>query len=208
MNRWNLLASWMALAGAAGCFNPQIPSGAFFCAAPTRLCPEGQKCIQGVCVSSAIQPDGLPPPADMGRRPDGAVPKGALRLDGSTPGDAAGCADAALEPNNSLATATPLGDATERSGLAICYPGDVDTFLVRVPAGLRLRVTVHFTNADGDLDAALLDPDGHTIDESKGYGDDEVVETVSAVSRTANYAVGVKGFLDAVNTYSLQIDRM
>ena len=185
----------------ASCFNPSIESGSFTC---TSQCPEGQRCVEGVCISGAIEPDVRH--ADATPPPDGSLEKGRVYMDGSIPKDAAGCADEANEPNNSSATATALGSTTTISGLAICYPGDVDHFSIRVQQATRLRVSVQFAHADGDLDAVLLDPDGQTIDESKGVDDGEVVEMASGAPATDRYIIGVAGYDGAVNSYSLLIE--
>jgi hypothetical protein len=127
-----------------------------------------------------------------------------VHLDGAVTTDAGGCPDAASEPNNTSATATRVPDPGVVTG-AICYPGDVDHMKLRVPAGMRLTVTVRFVHVDGDLDAVLLDPGGQTIDESKGYSDSEVVEMAAAAPEADDYIIGVVGYGDAVNTYSLDI---
>ena len=192
---------------ACNIFDPDIPSGAFYCDPKQPRCPGGQECRRGVCVASGVQPDGVLPRADAAPPPDGVPPKGPVHLDGSTVDDAGGCADAAFEPNNSFMTATVLpNDPGVVTGKEICYAGDIDHMRFRVPVGQRLIVTVNFTHADGDLDAVLLDDNGQTVDESKGYQDSEVVEMPAPITTTRNYVIGVVGFGDAVNTYSLRID--
>jgi hypothetical protein len=129
-------------------------------------------------------------------------------MDGSIPEDAAGCADEGSEPNNSSSTATVLGASSVVSGLAICYPGDRDHLSYRVSQGTRIRVSVQFSHADGDLDAVLLDPGGQTVDESKGFTDGEVVEMAAGAAKTDRYIVGVVGYDGAVNSYSLLIEAL
>ena len=199
------MALLAALLGTS-CFDPDIPCGAFYCDPERPRCPAGQTCDRGVCVCPAAPPDGLSPRTDATLPPDGKPEKGPVHLDASVPQDAGDCDDAALEPNNSSATATALPDNPGSvSGKEICYPGDVDHMRFRVPAGSRLRVTVNFMHADGDLDVVLLNPNGQTIDESKGFSDSEVVEMAAATASTGNYTIGVVGYGDAVNIYSLEI---
>lgn len=211
-----LRAAAFALA-AIGCnplnpFDPEIPSGAFNCDPVERVCPAGQECkrdITGgyICVSEVVPPDGLSPPADAAPPSDGAEQKeGPVHLDGAVFADAGGCVDAGREPNNSSTAASLLSSLGTNYALEICYPGDVDHMSFTVPVGERLRATIQFSHAEGDLDAALLDPNGATIDESKGFGDTEVLQMGFSAPTTDRYIIGVVGFQGAVNTYSLLLE--
>jgi hypothetical protein len=197
------------LLGLVGCnpvnpFDPDIPSGAFQCEAPDFRCPAGLECIKGRCLSAAIQPDGTSS-SDAEIRPDGSTIKGILYLDGAVSADAGECADANREPNNSSNTATFLASLGNYS-LEICYPGDVDHLSILVPAGERLRATIQFSHAEGDLDAALLDPDGGTVVESKGYDNSEVLLMDFDAPVSGRYIVGVVGHGGAVNRYTLELE--
>jgi hypothetical protein len=65
------------------------------------------------------------------------------------------CMGDALEPNNSLATASRPDGGMLMGG--ICA-GDVDAVFVAAPQGARLDVTLRFRHDDGDLNLALYEP--------------------------------------------------
>lgn len=50
------LFAYALLLGTAGCFSPDLTNSTFTCDTTTaNLCPEGQKCVQGVCAAPAAQ---------------------------------------------------------------------------------------------------------------------------------------------------------
>ena len=129
---------------------------------------------------------------------------GAVYLDGAVVQPAGSCWDQMEEPNNSGDTATPITVSGHFVAWEICYPGDVDQFAFNVAAGGSLTVEVRFATSKGDLDAALVDPQGNVIQASRGTGDEEVLQLMQA-SPGGRYVVGVYGFGSAVNTYDLDV---
>jgi hypothetical protein len=131
---------------------------------------------------------------------DGAVP-----LDGAPVKPSTACLDASSEPNNTSATATDL--SAVGSGLIpdweICYPGDVDHYGVTLTAGQQLTVTIMFVHAQGDLELALLDPDGVVVATARSEDDDEQI--VYTASKAGIHVFGVFGFGAATNTYDIQL---
>ena len=199
----------LGLVGAAlcGCYNPDIGPNPFLCATTGKKCPDGYTCVTRftaqVCVpESAVDASinyetritDIPPP----------LKTGPVYLDGSPVQSSKGCLDAQSEPNNTSATATLIPNPGSLPNWEICYPGDVDTYKIPLKKGDRLIVKVSFTNANGDLDAALLDPTGMVIDMSRGITNQEVVQVTNAAA-DGFYYVGVYGFGPAKNVYDLDV---
>lgn len=80
------------------------------------------------------------------------------------------CYDDVFEPNDyaPVAATAPLNDLT-------LYTGDVDRFAITLYPGEELWVDAFFDHTFGNVDLALLDPDGFTLDTSYSYGDGETV---------------------------------
>lgn len=169
---------------------------------PNKTCNAGLVCLSGVCVRLPDQgvPDrGLP---DLNLAPS---KEGGVYLDGAVvkPGRTT-CLDASVEPNNSGSTATPLSVTGLITGWEICYPGDVDQYAITLPAGETLTVKVSFVHSKGDLDAAIVAPDG-TITAGRSTTNNETVAVSNTTTSPARTILGVWGFGDATNAYDLEI---
>ena len=90
-----------------------------------------------------------------------------------------GCQDDALEPNNRLATATPIGSLPfDRRELTIC-PGDSDYFDVDICAGGIVSVVVSFSHREGDLDMYML-YNGEVLYKSESNTDKELLRVTNS----------------------------
>ena len=90
-----------------------------------------------------------------------------------------GCRDDALEPNNARETARPLNfqGRIYTSDELIACARDRDWYRFDTPtAGTSIRVTLRFTDADGDLDARLHAPDGRIAGRGESSTDNELIE--------------------------------
>jgi hypothetical protein len=199
-------------AGLAGCFNPDMGDRPFLCAKTgDKKCPDGYVCrAQGgaeVCLKeSAITADGSTPKTEKHILTDAELmpsKEGIVYLDGSKVGSSTGCLDESSEPNNTSAMATKITGSGLIPDWEICYAGDVDHYVIELDEGRKLIVRVLFYNKNGDLDAALLDPDGMVIDSSRGTADNEQLQTTA--TKKGKYVFGVYGFGAAVNRYNLEI---
>lgn len=191
-----------------GCYDPDLGNNPFTCAPSGKKCPDGYSCVTknntNICVLDSEKPDAGPPPSDISMV---ASKESGVYLDGAQVKNSEGCADEALEPSNNRGeTATDLSDKGIGTipGWEICYPGDVDQFSVTLQAGDKLVVRVKFTHSRGDLEAALLSPDGNLMDSSRSEDSDEEV-SLSTAPIDGNYIIGVWGFDGATNTYDLEI---
>ena len=95
-------------------------------------------------------------------------------------GNAAECADAANEPNDSAATATPV-TAGETVEAAMCHGSDWDVYSIDLTAGEQLTVTHTFVNINGNLDMDLFSPGqevaiGQGVAYTFGQTDEEILE--------------------------------
>lgn len=150
-------------------------------------------------VDTTTGPDG--PISDMGK----PTKDGAVHLDGAPVKPSTGCVDDTSEPNNTSATATDLSAAGTGliPGWEICYPGDVDHYAVTLTAGQQLTFTIKFVHTKGDLELALLDPDGLVVATARSEDDDEQI--VHTASKAGIHMVGVFGFGAAKNEYDIQL---
>ena len=130
---------------------------------------------------------------------------GPVYLDGAVVRPSILCQDTSSEPNNSGATATSLTHHGLITGWEICYPGDMDQYALKVDPGKKLTVTVAFKHAKGDLDVALMAPDGF-IQGARGVSDNETVTATNTSSARATYILGVWGFNLDTNTYDVNIE--
>lgn len=97
------------------------------------------------------------------------------------------CTPDAAEPNNTVATATPLPAPSEL--LSICE-SDQDFFVIAGVADKKLIVDASFRQADGDIDLMLLGLDGVQILEvADGTSDGEHLEVLLPLD--GNYALRV-----------------
>jgi len=198
---WIVLA---ALLAAPGCYGPDLGDTPFRCAPTGKACPDGYTCVKDICVREDKKLDAAPRETQILTDAELAPSKeGFVYLDGHPVKPGQNCIDEASEPNNSGDTATKV-----TPGLIpdwqICYEGDVDQFYVELNQGDKIAVKVKFFHKNGDLDAALVDPDGFVIDQSRSEDDNEELG-VSAVAKKGRYIIGVYGFGDDTNTFDLDI---
>jgi hypothetical protein len=199
-------------AGLAGCFNPEIGDRPFLCAKTgDKKCPDGYVCRQQygaeVCLKESAASDGAVTPKPEKRILTDAelLPskEGPAYLDGAVVQSSKGCFDESSEPNNTSATATRITGQGLIPDWEICYAGDVDHYWFDLNAEDKLVVKIIFFTKNGDLDAALLDPDGFVVDTSRGTADNEQVQYKA--DKKGKYVVGVYGFGPAVNKYNLDV---
>lgn len=93
------------------------------------------------------------------------------------------------------------GPAAERSAQATCWGSD--WYPVDVPAGQQVRAELAFRHADGDLDLALLTPDGTELAGSSGEDDRE--DVAWAARDAALVLVHVKHVHRARSAYTLRV---
>jgi hypothetical protein len=200
-------AAFAPLVLLAGCFNPDLGETPFRCAPTGKECPDGYRCNdKQICVREDMKEDAGPTEAHIPTDADLLPSKeGLVYLDGHPPQSSAGCKDEASEPNNTMDTATKIPGAGLIPGWEICYPGDVDHYAVTRKIGDKLAVKIKFFHKNGDLDAALLDPAGMVIGQSRSEDDNEQLG-LSTVTKDGTYTIGVYGFGTATNTYDLELD--
>jgi len=149
----------LALASTSACdpFSPDLGDEPFRCG-EGGACPDGYSCEpvadipSGVCVSGSDTGSG---DGDGG--------------DGDGDDDASLCADADLEPNDSIVSAviTSVPDQQlqyQEAGLAVCPPGDTDLFRFRVAiANQNIRAEVATDRGLGELVAEITNEQGVTL---------------------------------------------
>ncbi len=142
-------------------------NGVSQCLPACAACPED--CVQVTTVEGLTQQSCAPSSCDSG--PD--------------------CTDDALENNDSVATATPLG-AGGRSA-TLCSP-NVDFYKIDVPAGTRTQITLTGdASATADLDLMLMDGNGRVLQVSESYSNNEIIYHCSPSATTVYarvYAIG------------------
>lgn len=111
------------------------------------------------------------------------------------------CVNDRNEPNDTIATATPLS----RTASGQICSGDRDLYRINgASAAAQVVVTLDgFRSSSGDLDLRLLDASGRILGSSAGVGDSETV-TYCALGSAPLYAE-VFGFLEAQNAYDLGV---
>ena len=125
-----------------------------------------------------------------------------VRLDVFCPGQL-NCPDNdALEPNDDLATATPVGIYSTTGGM-LCG-GDVDIFSVQAPAGCELMAELGHHDFDADVTLRVLDAAGDTLAESHTGGLTERVQLPVEIS--AAYAIEIRGGGELETAYVLNVD--
>lgn len=124
---------------------------------PNGTCDVTLACAGGICVSSPV---------------DGGVDSS---TDAFIPSDAFVCIDMALEPNETIQTATGTGVGGSMSsitfaGLAICQTGDRDTFRVTVvTASYSVEAVVTYT-AGSSMSVSILNAGGTAINNGTPNG--------------------------------------
>ena len=104
------------------------------------------------------------------------------------------CPDKAIEPNDTIAEATPNFDITpppaQANNLSICPSGDIDVYSVNL-ANQYVRVSIKYKIAFGDLDLGLFDSSGALqLSDPDFTRDDACIFSTAAYSGTY-YAVVV-----------------
>lgn len=112
------------------------------------------------------------------------------------------CEDDSQEPNDSRERAVPLSSNNLRN-LRIC-PNDDDWYALEVEAQEVIDVEATFTHADGDIDIAVVDPNGATLRSGTSTNDNESLVVRATTSGT--HYVRVYGFRDATNSYTLEAE--
>lgn len=205
-----LLTSILVMAGLtallAGCYDPDLGDTPFRCAPTGQACPDGYRCDeQQICVKENKKLDAtIGEPKVLTDAELLPSKEGPVYLDGHPTQSSAGCLDESSEPNNSADTATPIPAPGLIPDWQICYEGDVDHFAVELEQGDKLVVKVKFFHKNGDLEAALVDPDGFVIDMSRSEDDNEEL-SLSTATKAGTYTIGVYGFADATNSYDLDL---
>lgn len=82
--------------------------------------------------------------------------------------------DDPYEPNEQESSAAPAGAGSFAAN--ICNIEDHDFFQISLPGGGDISATLSFTDADGNLQLALREAGGYSVDTSTGYEDSEFVE--------------------------------
>jgi hypothetical protein len=113
-----------------------------------------------------------------------------------TPGELTFCLPDGFEDNDTPGTAFDLSGAglisgggvtDEFNGLTSCEgdgPSNYDVYGVDVVAGENITVFLEFADAEGDVDIALLDLGGATLDSSLSTSDNEFVNYTSDIDQT------------------------
>jgi len=120
---------------------------------------------------------------------------GQLCIDGAC----SSCLDDPLEPNDSAGVGSRFG---HYDGLTICS-GDEDFFCGDLSVGDALWARIWFTQASGDIDAALL-LDGEPVARSLSVNDNEVIALPPAET-AGHYCLRVYTYGEVTNQYDLDI---
>ncbi|MBJ95403.1 MAG: hypothetical protein CMP23_13150 [Rickettsiales bacterium] len=115
------------------------------------------------------------------------------------------CTDDGYEPNNEIATASPLTPGSY-SDMVSC-PEDLDYYAVGVNSGEFIRASFTFLDEEGDIDVQIKDGNDGGLDYGSSSTDNEEVAVLADTSTT--YYVYAKLFSDSGtavgNPYSLTI---
>lgn len=124
------------------------------------------------------------------------------------------CTDSRHEPNDSLATATPMPTDTTH-GLNLC-DGDRDWFTLTVSPGHQAQVGVLFNQSAGDLEFTAHDSAGACLGGRiydlcswtyRGYETgEEFVSVLNAGTSDRTFAWQLRGYNGASNVYSLMAE--
>jgi hypothetical protein len=107
------------------------------------------------------------------------------------------CVDDDEEQDDTFASARTLS-GTDFDG-TLC-PGDEDFVSFTAASGTRIDVTLIFDDTAGDLDLALFGPTGTVVASSQSTSDNEEISFTASAG--GKYAVRVRGFGSATNTYA------
>jgi V8-like Glu-specific endopeptidase len=115
----------------------------------------------------------------------------------------AGGSDDWMESNDACSSPRTVSAGVYRN--LIVKSSDPDWYRLSVPAGKRLRITLQFTHAYGDIDMKLRRTcSGAPVASSTGVGNTEVVSVVSG-SSTTTYYLHAYLYSDTRNQYSMSI---
>ncbi|MBN2494521.1 MAG: PPC domain-containing protein, partial [Deltaproteobacteria bacterium] len=131
--------------------------------------------------------------------PDDGRCSGGMTCDAQQGCIGGGCADDTFEQNDTRGEASSISTGSYPD-LKICA-GDEDWYRVSGLSG-AFTVSIHFTNASGDLDLAVSDAQGGSLGESQGVGDSETVQS----SASGDIYIRVYGYSGAENSYSLSVN--
>lgn len=180
-------------------------------------CTRSTDCASGICVTAAGGPRCLTSCASGTACTAGSCGD-VISVEGATRracgpvatvcgGGSTTCTNDALEPNDSIATATIASGASPMwSRLQICS-GDSDYF--RIDGAFRDLVTVTvdgFRHAEGDLDLRLRSSSGTIVASSAGVTDRESASF--CLGDTARVYAQVFGYRTAQNAYDIRVTRM
>jgi hypothetical protein len=119
-------------------------------------------------------------------------------------GGGAQCLDDRQEPNDSQARPRTLNGAVSLNDLHLC-PSDNDWYAVSLEEREILDVSLSFSNADGDIDMEVLDPNGAVLRQSLSVQDEERIQVRASIGGT--YFIRVFSILEDVdNAYSMILD--
>ena len=118
--------------------------------------------------------------------------------------DGEGLMNDRFEPNDDIASATPVGAQEELRDLRI-IDGEFDVFAVDLEQGEEILSEISFEHETGDLDMRLLAPNESIIDESMSTTDDETVDAQS-VGQSGTYYIVVDGRNETSVPYSLSVN--
>lgn len=118
------------------------------------------------------------------------------------------CAPDRFEPNNTLASATPVSPGT-LTGLTACAADRDDWYGITLAAGQRLDGNVLHAYRDGDLDIEILDAAGATVGGAGQTRDNEPFSFTAPSSGTFYLRIypydDGRGVTLNGNTYSLEL---
>ena len=123
--------------------------------------------------------------------------------DGGSGDGGAVCTDT-LEPNNSRQSAPSIAIRNYHD-LRIC-PNDEDWHALDLRYGDLLSCSIFFQHASGDLELALLAPDGNVVLEQTSGTDNETFSNYF-ITATGTYWLHVYGYSGATNTYAMELSR-
>jgi hypothetical protein len=188
-----LFGSLVAGGGACSPYDPQLPSQPFRCNATEPKCPDGYACV------------------DLGANKQVCEP-GAAGVDAGPTIDAAPLTcnnDAILEPNDTIAQASPSGVQDQRKsfklvGVAICPATDKDTFLVTITAA-NTNIEAIATVTGGDpVKVSILNSTGISV--TDGVASAGSTRAYLANAPQGTYYVQIFGTATSRSNYDLQIN--
>ena len=111
-----------------------------------------------------------------------------------------------MEPNDTLATANLVATSGTVVNATIAATGDTDYFLVRLPAGKQLGVTMTPGTSAADYDLYLYTAAGAVLSSSEnGSGAVESVSVRNTTAATVAYYVGVRYYSGGTGKYAVQM---